>query len=153
MIKQDSTIFTRRRILAALGLGGAAAAVAAPPLPLSWTRKPDAIGSWWDGSGGSLETGAMDAWRSKVGSSFTVEGENGRAILKLIEVQALESKGRRPSSLARERAFAAGFEAQGTAPAGDRTYTVANDADGRMDIFVGPANLSGPKPRLEAVFN
>ncbi len=152
MTNHVSTIFSRRRILVALGLGGAAAATAAaPPLPLSWTRKP-AAGSWWDSSGGRLEQGAMAEWRSQIGSSFVVEGENGRATLKLVEVQSLNSKGRRPRSV-RDNAFAAVFEADGQVPGGDRTYTLAHETHGAMDIFVGPANLSGAKPRLEAVFN
>lgn len=153
MTNQVSTIFTRRRILAALGLGGAAAAtIAAPPLPLSWTRK-SAAGSWWDRSAGSLAHGAMDEWRSQIGSSFLVDGENGRATLKLVAVQPLNSKGRRPRSLGRDRAFAAVFEADGQGPSGDRTYSVDHQSRGKIDIFMGAANLSGAKPRLEAVFN
>lgn len=153
MTTQATTIFTRRRILAALGLGGAAAAtVAAPPLPLSWTRKSSA-GSWWERSGGSLAHGAVDEWRSQIGARFVVQGENGEATLRLVKVQELNSKGRRPASLGRDRAFAAMFEAEGAAPAGDRTYTMAHEAHGSIDVFMGAANHSGPRPRLEAVFN
>ncbi len=153
MTDRGSTIFTRRWILGALGLGGAAAAtIAAPPLPLSWTRKP-AGGSWWDRLGGSLAHGAMDEWRGQIGSSFLVDAEGGRATLTLVAVQPLNSKGRRPRFLGRERAFAAVFEAEGQAPAGDRTYTVAHDTRGAIDIFMGPASVAGGRPRLEAVFN
>lgn len=152
MTKQ-ATLFSRRRILAALGLGGAGAAVvAAPPLPLSWTRKADS-GTWWDRSGGSLERGAMDEWRGQLGTSFSVDGENGATSLKLVKVHPLNSKGRRPSELGRDRAFAAVFEAEGSAPAGDRTYALAHDAHGTVDVFMTAANRAGAKMRLEAVFN
>jgi hypothetical protein len=150
---EHATIFSRRRILAALGLGGAAAAVsAAPPLPLSWTRKADG-GSWWDRSRGSLERGAMEEWRSQVGTSFSVDGENGATSLKLVKVEPRNSKGRRPSSLGRDRAFAAVFEADGNAPAGDRTYALAYDGHGTVDVFMTGANRAGSKMVLEAVFN
>lgn len=153
MTTKATTVITRRRILAALGLGGAAAAtIAAPPLPLSWTRKP-AAGSWWDRSGGSLQHAAIDEWRGQIGASFRVDAENGSATLRLVKVQELNSKGRRPASLGRDRAFSAVFEAEGSAPTGDRTYEVAHQDHGTMNIFMGAANLSGPKPRLEAVFN
>ena len=153
MTKQASTVFSRRRMLAALGIGGAAAAaVAAPPLPLSWTRKPAGAG-WWNGFGGSLERGAMDEWRSQIGASFAVETEAGTASLKLVKVQPLNSTGRRPSSLGRDRAFAAVFEAEGGAPAGDRTYALAHESHGTVDVFMSAPYAAGSKARLEAVFN
>ena len=152
MTKQVSKILTRRGILAAIGVGGAAAAaMAAPRLPLSLTRKA-AKASWWMGSGG-LEHGALDQWRSQVGTQFTLAGQGGTSVLKLVEVQEMNSKGSRPSSLARDRAFAAVFEAEGAAPSGDATYRLQHQGGGTLDIFMSAANLTGPKPRLEAVFN
>jgi hypothetical protein len=153
MTHQNTSTFSRRRILAAIGLSGAAAAVATPPLPLSWTRRPES-GSWWDRTPGSLGRGAMDEWKQQVGSTFTAGGENSRSTLKLVKVVPLNSGGRRPSSLGRDQAFAAVFEAQNAAPpAGDRTYTLEQQGAGRMDIFMTAASPSKGTPRLEAVFN
>jgi hypothetical protein len=153
MTRRSSSVFSRRGILAAIGLGGAAAAVATPPLPLSWTRKPGAA-SWWDRVSGSLDRGAIDDWKQQVGSSFTVDGDGSRSTLKLIKVVPLNSGGRRPSSLGRERAFAAVFEAQpAAAPMGDRTYTLEQPGAGKMEVFMTGASLSKGAARLEAVFN
>jgi hypothetical protein len=96
----------------------------------------------------------MDEWKQQVGSTFTVGGENSRSVLKLVEVVPLNSGGRRPSSLGRDQAFAAVFEAQDAAPpAGDRTYTLEQQSAGRIDIFMTAANPSKGMPRFEAVFN
>jgi hypothetical protein len=152
MIKQISKILTRRGILAGLGVGGvAAAAIAAPRLPLGLPPKA-AKGSWWTGKGG-LEHAALDQWRSQVGTRFTLAGGGGTSVLKLVKVEEMNSKGSRPSSLARDRAFAAVFEAEGTAPSGDAIYRLQHQGGGTLDIFMSAANLAGPKPRLEAVFN
>jgi hypothetical protein len=153
MTKSAATIFTRRNLLAALGLGGVAAAVvAAPPMPLSWTRRP-AGGSWWQRSAYSLERGGFHEWNQEVGSSFELRGDSGASTLKLVAVVPLNSKGRRPSSLGRDRAFAAVFEpAAGTAPAADGTYKVEHAKHGELAVFM-TAGRGGGSGRLEAVFN
>lgn len=152
MTKQSATIFSRRNLLGALAAGGAAAAaLAAPALPLSWTRRPGA-GSWWDRTGRSLTRGAMQEWRQQIGSTFTVAGDAGTAALTLVAVVPLNSGGRRPSALGRSRAFAAIFEtAQGTPPAGDRIYSMEHAVHGKMPVFMTAGRAGAP--RLEAVFN
>lgn len=152
MTKSAATIFTRRNLLAALGLGGAAAAVmAAPPLPLSWTRRPSG-GSWWQRNAYSLERGGIHEWTQEVGSAFQVRGDSGATTLKLVAVVPLNSKGRRPSSVGRDRAFAAVFEpAGGAAPATDGTFQVEHAKHGEMAVFMTAGQ--GGSGRLEAVFN
>ena len=152
MTKQSATIFSRRNLLGALAAGGAAAAaLAAPALPLSWTRRPQA-GSWWDRGARSLARSGMQQWKQQVGTIFTVADEEGSADLKLVAVVPFNSGGRRPAALGRSRAFAAVFEpAAGTAPAGDRTYSVRHEAHGTMPIFMTAGSVEGS--RLEAVFN
>ena len=150
MTKETKTIFTRRRILAGLGLGGAAAAaMAAPRLSLNLAGKR-AGGSWWNAKPVALGSAGLDQWRAQIGSNFKVEGEGAK--LKLVKVQELTSAGRRPAGLGRDRGFVAVFEAQGVAPAGDRTYTLAHASTGKLDIFMNAAN-AGSATRLEAVFN
>jgi hypothetical protein len=151
MTDRTAAILSRRNLLAALGLGGAAAAVvASPPMPLSWTRRASS-GSWWDQGSLALARSGMESWQSQIGTSFSVTAEAGSATLKLVDVQPLNSKGPRPASLGRERAFAAVFEAgEGPAPQGDGIYTMRHETHGELAVFVTAA---GGANRLEAVFN
>jgi hypothetical protein len=149
MTKQ--TIFSRRNLLGALAAGGAAAAaLAAPALPLSWTRRPSGTGLWNRGAV-PLARAGIGEWSRQIGTTFTVEAETGSASLKLVKVVPLQSGGRRPASLGRDRAFAAVFEASGPAPAGDATYRMEHEAAGKLDVFMTPGR-PGSAPRLEAVF-
>jgi hypothetical protein len=154
MTKPAATIFSRRNLLAVLGLGGVAAAVsAAPPLPLSWTRRPTG-GNWWQRSAYSLERGGFHEWTQEVGSAFHVRSDSGSSTLKLVAVVPLNSKGRRPSSLGRDQAFAAVFEpAAGAAPGADGTYRVDHAKHGELAVFMTAGRGAGGAGRLEAVFN
>lgn len=151
MSKAVSNIVSRRNLLAGLGVAGvAAAAVAAPSLSLNLAQKRK-MASWWDKSGGPLHSAAVDQWRTKIGTQFELVGNQAR--LKLVKVEELNSKGRRPSSVGRERAFVAVFEANAAVPAGDRTYKLGHQLHGTFDVFMSAANAAGGKVRLEAVFN
>jgi hypothetical protein len=150
MTEHSTTAFSRRNLLAAVGLGGAAAAAyAAPALRLTWDRKPGAAG-WWDGGARSLARGAMADWQAQIGSSFRAE-DGSR--LKLVKVAAVPNRGARPAGVGRSHAFTAVFEAPaGAAPEGNRTYTMEHDSHGRMDVFVSAPSPKGGAVRLEAVF-
>jgi hypothetical protein len=153
MTDQTVTILSRRNLLAALGLSGAAAVVAAPPMPLSWTHRPSA-GSWWDRSSLALARGGMEDWQSQIGTSFSVKADSGAASLRLVEVQPLNSKGPRPASLGRDRAFAAVFEAgDGAMPPSDGIYTMEHETHGELAVFMTVGNGGAAVTRLEAVFN
>ena len=75
MIRENSSRFTRRRLLAGLGFGVAAVgAIAAPALQLSWTRKPGAKGSWWDRQFTSLSHAGIEEWSRQIGAEFALAG-------------------------------------------------------------------------------
>ena len=151
MIRENSSRFTRRRLLAGLGFGVAAVgAIAAPALHLSWTRKPGAKGSWWNRQFTSLAKAGMDEWTRQVGAEFALAGG---AVAKLAEVRPLPSAGRRPPGL-RDRAFAIVLESAGqTLPDGDRIHDVSHPDAGAMKIFFSACSDKCGGHRLQAVFN
>jgi hypothetical protein len=95
----------------------------------------------------------MDDWSRAVGESFKVAGENGSSTLKLVNVKPLLSKGKRPAEVSRQQAFAAVFEADGSAPAGDRMYELQHGAMSSVNLHVGQAVQAGSRSQLVAVFN
>ena len=147
MTTETSSRLSRRSMLAGFGLVFAAAgAIAAPALQLSWTRRPGTRGSWWDGAA-PLHRAGIGQWNREVGSEFAVEAEGGTVSVRLAEVQPLNSAGRKPGELGRDRAFAAVFEADGPLPAGNRIYKVNHPEHGQMDVFFSPS-----AERMTAVF-
>lgn len=139
---------SRRKVIAGLGLGAAAAgAMAAPPLPLSWTRKPGESGSWWDRQFTSLAHAGFDQWSSRIGSEFRL----GNAIGTLKEVSLLPSKGERPPEV-RDRAFALVFESQAPLPPGDRILDVSHAQGGDMKIYFSECGAGCGGRWLQAVF-
>jgi hypothetical protein len=146
---------TRRNLLLGLGLAGAGAAVSAAPFRMSWSPAGSKrTGSWWDRTFVSLRHGGIHDWSSVVGESFMVAGAGAPAMLKLVAVNAMPAKGRRPSGLGRDQAFAAVFEAVGqSAPSGDRICTITHRSQAAFDIFFGKPLASGSKTQLIAIFN
>jgi hypothetical protein len=138
-------------MLAGLGFGVAAAgAFATPALQLSWTRKPEAKGSWWDRQLTSLEGAGIDEWSRQIGAEFAL---GGGVIAKLAEVQPLRSPGRRPDGL-RDGAFAIVFEsAGGPLPAGDRILDVSHSQAGATKIYFSACGGECGSRRLQAIFN
>ena len=151
MTRENSSRLSRRKLLAGLGFGVAAAgAIAAPALQLSWTRKPGAKGSWWDRQFTSLAHAGVDEWSRQVGSEFALAGGT---VARLAEVTPLRSPGRRPEGL-RESAFAVVFESAGPElPPGDRILDVSHAAAGKMKIYFSTCGDQCGGRRLQAIFN
>lgn len=152
MSRENSSLFSRRNILAGLGLGAASVgALAAPALKLDWTRKPGTK-SWWDRPSVSLATAGMDEWTRHVGTEFSFAGQGGAVAARLAAVEPLNSKGKRPRGL-RDRAFALVFESTGAAlPAGDRIFDVSHST-GSSKMFLSACGDKCTGRRLQAIFN
>jgi hypothetical protein len=150
MIREKSSLLSRRKLLAGLGFGVAAVgAIAAPALQLSWTRKPGAKDSWWDRQFTSLSHAGIDEWSRQVGTEFALAG----GVARLAEVTPLRSPGRRPAGL-RDGAFVAVFESAGASlPPGDRILDVSHGAGGEMKVYFSACGDKCGGHRLQAVFN
>jgi hypothetical protein len=151
MTRENSSRLSRRNLLAGLGFGVAAVgAIAAPALKLSWTRKPEAKGSWWDRQFTSLANAGADEWTRQIGSEFALAGG---VVARLAEVSPLRSPGRRPAGL-RDGGFIAVFESAGAAlPAGDRMLDVTHSAAGKMQVYFSACGDQCGGHRLQALFN
>ena len=148
MTSEPASRFSRRKLLAGLGFGVAAAgAMAAPALQLSWTRKPGAAGDWWDRQFASLAHGGMDEWKSQIGSEFHLAGAGAR----LTEVTPRLGGGKRPADV-RAHPFALVFEASASLPPGDAVYDVRHKVGGDMKIYFSDCGESCGGRRLQAVF-
>ena len=152
MIRPGSSPFSRRNVIAAIGVGVAALGAATlPALNRTWFRRDGrGMGSWWDRQSVALERAGLSEWSRHIGSEFRTRGESGTAALKLIAVKPLNSAGHRPDNVARDRAFVAVFDAGRATPKGDRLYAVNHQVSGDMSIFLSPAAGNG---HIEAVFN
>lgn len=151
MIRGNSSRLSRRALLAGLGLGVVSAgAFATPALQLSWTRKPDPNGSWWERQFTSLSSAGAVEWSRHLGSEFRLaDGQ----VAKLAEVTALRSPGRRPAGL-RDGAFAVVLESAGAPlPAGDRILDVSHPEGGAMKIYFSACADKCGGHRLQAIFN
>jgi hypothetical protein len=150
MTREKSSLLSRRKLLAGLGVGVAAVgAIAAPALQLNWTRKPGAKVSWWDRQFTSLANAGVDEWSRQVGAEFALAG----GIARLAEVTPLRSPGRRPAGL-RESAFVAVFESAGASlPPGDRILDVSHAAAGKMKVYFSACGDKCGGHRLQAIFN
>ena len=151
MIREKSSLLSRRKLLAGLGLGAAAVgAFAAPALQLSWTRKPGVKGSWWDRQSTSLASAGMDEWSRQLGAEFALAAG---VVARLAEVTPLPSPGRRPAGL-RERGFAIVLESAGAAlPPGDSILDVSHAQAGAMKIYFSACGDACGGHRLQAIFN
>lgn len=151
MTRENSSLLSRRKLLAGLGFGVAAVgAIAAPALQLSWTRKPGAKASWWERQFTSLANAGVDEWSRRIGTEFVL---GGGVAAKLAQVTAMRSPGRRPRGL-RDSAFAVVFESAGaTLPPGDRILDVSHPEAGRMKIYFSACGDACGGHRLQAIFN
>lgn len=98
----------------------------------------------------TLDTLAAGAFREQLGKTFRIETDDGTVEAKLVEVSDVKSHTRR-----QDRApFSVLFEGPQDRPLPQRTYTLANDAMGEMDLFLvtlGP-DADGNGMIYEAVF-
>ena len=151
MRKPASKSISRRKALA-VGAGAVAAgAVAAPIFGLA-TRpagaKTDLL-SWWPQQGANLAVAGGNEWSAHVGKDFALQTEHGRGTARLLEVQALPSRGERPPEVSRESAFALVFAApSGAAPVGDRIYKMTHASGREMAVY-----FSATATKMLAVFN
>lgn len=132
-------ILSRRALIAACIGGVVAAGALAAPFRRPFARPESTGRSWWRAPTVSLSKGSFFDWSRQRGSMFTVMGETGAVAVRLAEVTAMGSEGRRAARLGRDRAFAVHFEAVGgQLPAGDRVYTVRSARQGPMNIYFSP---------------
>ena len=97
----------------------------------------------------SLHDAELASWQGIVGHSFRLSG-GGRA--RLVAVEPLPSKGRRPTAT-RAGAFAAVFETAPGTIEDDRTYRLTSALLPPVDVHFGPAVAAGARARHIAVFN
>ena len=151
MRKPATSSISRRKALA-VGVGAVAAgAVAAPIFGLATkpaAAKTDLL-SWWPQQGANLAVAGGNEWAAHVGKSFILQTERGKVGARLIEVQALPSRGDRPREVSRESAFALIFSpSAGAAPAGDRIYKLTHESGREMAVY-----FSATARNMLAVFN
>ena len=141
-----------RRNALAVGAGVVAAGAVAAPI-FGLTVRPAAtktgLLSWWPQQDVNLALAGNNEWSAFVGKDFAMVTEHGRGTARLLEVQALPSKGDRPRDVSRESAFALVFSAPtGALPIGDRIYKVTNSAGREMPVY-----FSATTRKMLAVFN
>ncbi|MGZ8337368.1 MAG: DUF6916 family protein [Allosphingosinicella sp.] len=96
----------------------------------------------------SLGNAGMREWEAQIGAAFTASGGYR---LRLAGVRPLTSRGARPPSVRRRRAFLAVFDiADGRTMASDLIYTLAHADYGPMPLFL---TASDSPARMHAVFN
>lgn len=151
MRKPASNPVSRRKALA-VGAGAVAAgAIAAPIFGLATKpagAKADLL-SWWPQKGANLAAAGGNEWSAHVGKTFGLQTESGKGTARLLEVQALPSKGERPPEVSRESAFALIFSPPaGAAPAGDRIYKLTHESGREMAVYFSPTAKN-----MLAIFN
>jgi hypothetical protein len=151
MTRENSSLLSRRNLLAGLGFGVAAAgALATPALQLSWTRKPEAKGDWWDRQVTSLSRAGMDEWSRHLGAEFALAGG---AVAKLAEVRPLASSrtapGRTSGPGLRARLRSRRRHASGRRPYPGRQPCRA----GALKIYFSACSDTCGGRRLQAIFN
>jgi hypothetical protein len=144
---------SRRKMLAAMGVGGLGAIVAGAAGSGAALLRGEG-----DSSSRSalppifLADGSFDHWQRAIGMSFAVAGSG--ALLTLTAVNKFNSPGKRPAEATRAEAFAAVFESEENVPIqGNRTYRMATRLAAPLDIHLGPRVASGGKSLFLAVFN
>ncbi|HEV2745790.1 MAG TPA: hypothetical protein VGW34_00650 [Allosphingosinicella sp.] len=144
---------SRRKLLVGLtGAAVAAGAVAAPGVPLSLLASQKGAGeaSWWEREYWTLEGAGAEEWKAQIGHAFRIAGNKGAQWLRLVEVEALASPGRRPRNVARRSAFSVVFEATQPVMIGsDRIFAVGNRSYSGMRIFLTRTGIR----RLQGIFN
>jgi len=151
MRKPATSSISRRKALA-VGAGAVAAgAVAAPIFGLAIKPAETRTGllSWWPQQDVNLALAGRNEWSAYVGKDFALQTEKGKGTARLLEIQALPSKGDRPPEVSRESAFALAFSLPaGARPSGDRMYTVSHPAGREMIVY-----FSATAQKMLAVFN
>ena len=151
MRKPAKNPVTRRNALA-VGAGAVAAgAIAAPIFGLApkSSGSDTSLLSFWPQQSVNLAVAGSSEWSAYVGKNFSIQTERGKATIKLVEIQALPSKGDRPPEVSRASAFALAFSLpSGAAPAGDRMYNVTPSGGRETIMYFSPTAA-----KMLAVFN
>lgn len=147
--------FSRRKLLAMAGGGGAVAAFAAsrPVLEIATgsLRRLVARAPGLRSVLISLADADYAQWAQTVGSVFTIAGGTS---MVLTGVLPLQSSGVRPLSLGRAQAFLAVFDVPGGRTlAGDLIYTVSHPQYGAFQIFLSAVTDPRTPGRMLAVYN
>lgn len=145
-------VLSRRNLLVGVGVSAAAAAYAAPGVPLSLLPSSDRAGrpSPWTRQYWTLESAGPAEWRRQIGRSFYITGDGLTRWVVLAQVESFASPGKRPTDVGRKEAFSVLFEAPRPLPfKRERIYTVGNNLYRGMQIFLGGSDSR----RVRAIFN
>ena len=143
---------SRRNLMIGAGATAAAAAYAAPGVPLSLLPSAEGAGepSLWTRQYWTLEAAGPAEWKRHLGRSFYITGGGVTRWVRLVSVEPFESSGARPPEVSRKTAFSVLFEARWPLPfERDRIYTVGSQLFRGMQVFLGG---SDPR-RMRAIFN
>jgi hypothetical protein len=149
----QSIVYSRRRLLYSLGLGGAGIAATSWASSLAAAAVSPLAGAVARAQTAADQTG-MSAWTAAIGSTFTIRNGATSFAVKLVSVTALPSPGTRPAGL-RPGAFALAFHGpDGSAfPAGNRTYTFEQANGSQVQLFVSAKSVNGTNGQLVAILN
>jgi hypothetical protein len=150
----QSTFYSRRKILAGLGLGGAGLAASSWTSPLAAALRPAPLSDTAPGTRALIDQMGLSTWSAAVGSTFVIRNGASSFSVELVSATALPSSGTRPAGV-RSGGFALTFQAPNTAafPAGNRTYTFQQSNGSEFQLFVGAKSVNGSAGQLIAILN
>lgn len=149
----QSALYSRRKLLATAGLGGAGLVASSWTSPLAAaTSSP--LGGAVANAQSSIAQASLAQVTALIGHTFTILNGSSRFQVTLVSATAMPAAGARPAGL-RPYAIAIAFEApNGPAfPAGNRTYTLQLANGAQVQLFLGLKSVTGKTGRLTAILN
>jgi hypothetical protein len=150
----NQSALSRRKLLAAAGLGGAGLVATSWTSSLAAATGSSPLGNVVKNVQASTQQAGLSQLSALVGQSFNILNGTSSVAVTLVSVTPMQAAGTRPSGM-RPYALAAAFEGQNgpTFPAGNQTYTFQLDGGSQMQLFVGRKSVTGTTARLIAILN
>ncbi|HEY1605880.1 MAG TPA: hypothetical protein VGF77_09815 [Allosphingosinicella sp.] len=150
----DSTLYSRRKLLYGLGVGGVGVAAASWTSPLAAAVAANPLDSAVAKAQAAAQQAGLGAWSAFVGKTFTILNGTTWVAVTLTSLTAMPSSGTRPAGV-RASAIAAVFQGvNGPAfPAGNQMYTFKQPNGAAFQLFIGAKAVSGTTGRLVAILN
>ncbi|HEX5184573.1 MAG TPA: hypothetical protein VFW19_15665 [Allosphingosinicella sp.] len=150
----DSTLYSRRKLLHGLGVGGVGVAAASLTSPLVAAVTANPLTGAVARAQTAAQQSGLGAWSAFVGKTFTIMNGTTPVAVTLVSLTAMPSSGPRPAGM-RSSAIAAMFQGtNGPAfPAGNMTYMFKLPNGTPFQLFVGAKSVSGATGRLVAILN
>lgn len=148
-----SLLYSRRKLLAAVGLGGAGLVATSWTSPLAAaTSSP--LSSAVANAQASIAQASLADVSALIGHTFTILNGSSPFTVTLVSATAMPASGTRPAGL-RPYAIAIAFEApNGPAfPAGNRTYMLQLANGAQVQLFLNAKSVTGTTGRLTAILN